>query len=368
MAKGDGTQKNMISMLYEEEREMIPQEYASLTEKKRKNVMNADMFRKNLFNAGARGTRTLYKKPKQVWTGRGGEIVSVSHSLHQKHADVLSLIYSEGFKKSTSSADGSYDIYISLYAIAKAMGYKHPRSGGEKVKAYINDLRWTDFIITAPNGEILRTTILDDCLYSEEMDSYVIRIKGRNAKILSHSTGIEMEKLLNRKIVNIPDKLSKLKAMIRFIISNKAQKLHGYTLDHFFVKFGVGQTGAIESRNNQKSLFRKQLNENKPLLDQFNLRWEKTEDKIYYDSQLEDINFILPLKKDKIVFEMEKIDNPYGQYIGKKIKIEDVIYEILEINNSSKDGGVDVKLENTHSKERGISKNASIENMKALLI
>lgn len=235
-------------MLYSSERKMVPQEYASLSEKKSKGYMNADMFRKNLFNAASRGSRILYKRPKRIWTGKDGNNVSVSHSLHQKHADVLSLIYSERFKSTKPNEDGSYSIYISLYAIAKAMGYRHPKSGADKVKKFINELRWTDLVIESNDGAILRTTILDDAVYSHEHDTFLIAIKGRNAKILAHATGIKFGKTLNREIVSIPDNLSKLKAMIRFVISSKPTK-HGYTIDLFFEKFGIGQSGSEESHH-----------------------------------------------------------------------------------------------------------------------
>lgn len=360
-------QLDMFEEMYSSDRDLLPQEYAALREKQSKGYMDATFFRKNIFNASSRGKRTEYVKPKLVWTRQDGkgELVYVSHSLHQKHADVLSLIYSEGFRQSKPSSSGNYLIFISLYGIAKMMGYSSPASGADKVKKFINDLRWTDFIIKGKDGTTLRTTILDDAWYSDKHESYAIEIKGRNAKILAHTTGIKFEKRINREIVSIPDSLSKLKAMIRFIISNTPTK-HGYSLELFFEKFGVGQSGKETSRKNQKSLFKRNLAENKDWLDRFNIRWDGEQEKIYYEEVVEGIDFLLPMSRKDVLILIDKQNSPYKEHVGKTLKINDVLFELMDVIQEEGLSFV-LTLKTIYSGEIGRVRIASLNRIEELL-
>jgi len=280
--------ENLFDELLDYNREVQKEEYANI-QVKQKGYMNANFFRKDMFRAVARGKRIQYKKPKVVWEKSDKEKLAISHSLHQKHADVLSLIHTDYVSISKPKPDGSYVIYTTLYRIAKAMGYKYPEKAIDYVRQYILDLRWTDFVVYDKYGGEYRTTILDDAYYSETRDIFVISIKGKNAKILAHTTAIKIEKELNKRIVGIPDNLVKIKAMVRYMLSHKSSS-SGYTLNFFFDKLDIGKSDkSIQVAKNKKSIFRRQLKENEELLKSFNIHYDRENDKVFYTEQLKEI-------------------------------------------------------------------------------
>jgi hypothetical protein len=356
-------QTTIYDVIFDEDRDLHKEEYANLRAKQKDGHMNADFFRRNMFNATARGGMVQYKRPKVVWESPR-KSVAISHSLHQRHADVLSLMHTDCLGVSKPNKDGSYEIYLSLYRIAKLMGYKNPASSADKVKQFIADMRWTDFIVTDEDGEY-GDTILGKYRFSETKDVFVVKINALSAKILAHTTGIKLEKELAHKIVAIPNKLSKLKAMVRYIIASE-KTTHGYKLETIFEKFGIGQSGSDSTRLNQKSDFRKQLRENKDLLDIFNLKYEAEKQKIYYTEQLKEVTFELPIKTKRIHDKITEVFvlNPYADMINKKIKIQDIIYEIIEVIDTSNDDKVDVKLLNIYDNKLGIAKAQSITNIR----
>lgn len=121
-------QLTIYDIYFDEERKLLKPEKANISKKVREGYINADWFRKTLFNATSTGACIKYKKPKSIFNQNGIEIL-VSHSLNQKHADVLSILYTDNlrFKKMKLKDDGSFYIYTSLYHIAKKMGYKTPK-------------------------------------------------------------------------------------------------------------------------------------------------------------------------------------------------------------------------------------------------
>jgi len=356
-------QTTIFDVLYSDERTLIKEEYANLRKKQSDGYMNANFFRRNMFNATARGERIQYKRPKIVWETKTDK-VSISHSLHQKHADVLSLIHTDCIMVSKPDSTGGYNIYLSLYAIAKSMGYKYPSKSTNKVKQFINDLRWTDFIEHKKDGKY-HTTILGDALFSEEQDVFIISIKGKCAKILAHTTGIKISKELTHKIVAIPDNLVKLKSMVRFIISNKPT-LNGYSMSFLFDKFDIGNSGNLQVQRNSKSVFRKQLKNNENLLNSFNINFNVDEDKIYYFEQLKQIKFELAVNQNpqKIIDKIEAADIEEIEYpqIGKKLLIVDIVYEVIDII-SNDDGTYDFKLKNLEENIIGTSRNGDLDNL-----
>jgi hypothetical protein len=361
-------QTTIYDVLFEEERALLKEEYANLRKKQSEGYMNANFFRRNMFNATARGERIQYKRPKIVWEKTKTNKVAISHSLHQKHADVLSLIHTDHIMVSKPDSNGGYSIYLSLYAIAKAMGYKYPSKSTDKVKQFITDLRWTDFIIYTKDGEY-RTTILDDAFYSEQQDVYIVSIKGKSAKILAHTTGIRISKELTHKIVSIPDNLVKLKAMVRYIISNKPTT-NGYTMDFIFDKFDIGKTGNLQVQRNSKSEFRKQLKDKGDLLKTFNLKFFGDEDKIYYLEQLKQVEFELAVnqKPQKIIDKIEasKIEEIEYPQIGKKILIDDIVFEVVDILLND-NGTFDFKLKDIAKNAIGTAKNNTLESLNRLI-
>ena len=149
--------------------------------------------------------------------------------------------------------------------------------------------------------------------------------------------------------------------MVRYIIASE-KTTHGYKLETIFEKFGIGQSGSDSTRLNQKSDFRKQLKENKDLLDIFNLEYDGDKQKIYYTEQLKEVTFELPVKTKKIHDKITEVFilDPYADMINKKIKITDTVYEIIEVIATPDDDKVDVKLLNIHTNKNGIAKAQSI--------
>jgi hypothetical protein len=371
--KKSNLQTTIYDVLFDEDRELLKEEYANLRKKQSKGYMNANFFRRNIFNASARGKRIQYKRPKIVWEKSSLNKVAISHSLHQKHADVLSLIHTDYISISKPDKNGGYNIYLSLYRIAQKMGYKYPTKAIENVKQFINDLRWTDFIIYNKDGEY-RTTILDDAFFSEHQDVFIVSVKGKSAKILAHTTGIKISKELTYKIVSIPDSLVNIKALIRYIISNKPT-VNGYTMDFIFDKFDINKIENIQVRRNQKSKFRKSLRDNKELLASFNLEFIEEEDKIYYTKQLEEIKFELAVsQKPKKIYEKIENDNnkeildnkeEYPQ-IGKKFIMDSIVWEVLDIV-PIENGNYDFKLKNTTNGAIGMARNIPLNNLDKLI-
>ncbi|SFV56141.1 hypothetical protein MNB_SV-14-1801 [hydrothermal vent metagenome] len=300
-------------VVLDKKREVFKNEWKNIAKKANKGYMNADWFRRNMFNATARNKRKEYKKYKTIWKNEDKEI-QISHPLNQKHADVLSILFTDNKGTTKPDKDGSFYIYTSLYAIAKKMGYRYPERASHKIVKFINDMRWTDFVVRNKEGWY-RFTILGEAYYSEGKKVFQVHIDGKSAKILAINTGLQIESSLNEKIVKIPDKLSKLKAMVRYIIANKATR-HGYTLEHIFEKYGMDSS--IKSLTNRKnrSNFKKQLKENSDLLDKFNITYDEQKEKIYY-KQIEEIVFEKPIKLESIKETMEKEQGL--DFIGKSI-------------------------------------------------
>jgi len=124
-------------MVYSD-RDIEPTEYNNLKDKS--NFIQASFIRNNMFLPMSRGKFEEYKKPRLIYNNHKlSKSISVSHPLHQRHADVLFLIHAYA-KASTPMRDGSYTLAISLYEIAKIMGYSDPKSGVMKVKKFIDDI------------------------------------------------------------------------------------------------------------------------------------------------------------------------------------------------------------------------------------
>ncbi|HHD80040.1 MAG TPA: hypothetical protein ENK99_00280 [Campylobacterales bacterium] len=300
-------------IVFDKKREVLKNEWKNIAKKANNGYMNAEWFRRNMFNATARNKRKEYKHYKTIWKNEDKEI-QISHPLNQKHADVLSILFTDNIGTTKPDKDGSFYIYTSLYSIAKKMGYKYPERASHKIVKFINDMRWTDFVVINKDGWY-RFTILGEAYYSESKKTFQVHIDGKSAKILAINTGLQIESSLNQKIVKIPDKLSKLKAMVRYIIANRATK-YGYTLEHIFEKYGMDNS--IKSMTNRKnrSNFKKQLKENMDLLAEFNITYDEQKDKIYY-IQIKQIIFEKPIKLESIKDNIEKEQGL--DFIGKLI-------------------------------------------------
>ena len=329
-------QLTIYDTYFDEERKLLKTEKANISKKVKEGYINADWFRKTLFNATSTGACIKYKKPKSIFNQNGIEIL-VSHSLNQKHADALSILFTDNlrFKKMKLKDDGSFYIYTSLYHIAKKMGYKTPRGAVHRVKILLNDMRDTDFIIKKeiPNQrgkyDVIETKILGDSKYSNLDESYRVIIGGKSAKVLAMSVAVRIDKSLNEKIVSIPDNRSKIKALIRYVLSNQSSN-YGYTLEHIFERYNIGQKPTknvsyeLKKKNDamnrkDKSVFRNQLREHQKLLEELNIRFDEDEQKIYY-KQHKLVGFDMGISPMKILKQNEALNT--DKYIGKWMELE----------------------------------------------
>jgi hypothetical protein len=348
----EGQLEIVYEVVLDKKREVLKNEWKNIAKKANNGYMNVDWFRRNMFNATAKNQRKEYKQYKTIWKNKDKEI-QISHPLNQKHADVLSILFTDNIGTTKPNKDGSFYIYTSLYGIAKKMGYKYPAKSTEKVVKFINDMRWTDFVVKSKEGWY-RFTILGEAYYSESKEVFQVHIDGKSAKILAINTGLQIESSLNEKIVQIPDKLSKLKAMVRYIIANKATK-YGYTLEHIFEKYGMDNNIKTPINRKNRSNFKKQLKENGELLAKFNIIYDEQKSKIYY-KQIEKIAFEKPIKIESIKEEMEKeigldfigrwIEYDGGNQYAKIISVEVVKDAIFVIHIHDKRNQAKLKIMN----------------------
>ena len=109
------------NIVFDKNRELTPKEYKNLTQKVNGGYIPVNYLRKNLFNATVRESRELIKL-KTIYDD-GSVKMQVNRSLHQKHRDLLSILFSDNNGVSKPDKDGSYYIKTNLYKLAKAMGY-----------------------------------------------------------------------------------------------------------------------------------------------------------------------------------------------------------------------------------------------------
>jgi len=353
-------QLTIYDIYFDKKRETFNNEKANLSKKMGGGYMDANWFRRNMFNATSRGKHNRYKKFKTIFenTSTGFKIM-VSHSLHQKHADVISILFTDyaGIEK---QKDGSLRIFTSLYHIAKKMGYKYPERASENIKSYIDEIRLTDFKIVNPAMGVSNFTILGDSDWSNIDGSYYVDLGVKSARVLAMSTGLSIAKPLNEKIVLISDKTPKLKALIRYVIASKPPIRGYYTLEHIFDKYGIGKGENDATNRKDKSNFRKELKDHTETLGTFNITYDAEKQRIYYEGH-EQITFESGIKPKQIVEKL--IENDLNRYIDSYIQLPDNdLVRIVSISEVDKDY---VRLEIYNHK---ISKSATIKKISKKLL
>jgi len=346
-----------LDLFFDPQRELCKIEKANLSKKVTEGYLNSHWFRGNLFRAVSRGPTTKYKKRKTIYEDKKNHLlIQVSHSLHQKHADLLSILFSDNQKKSLSfKGDGSFYILTSLYHMAKKLGYQNPNKAGTHVKKLINDLRDTDFVISMPDPlnpkkrKIITTKMLGKSYYSEADDQYCIEVDVDSGRILILGVGVKFDTLLTDMIVSLPDNASRIKALLRYLASH-AEKKNGYTLDYIYKRYGIGQKPIDEelsaeevSKNDaanrkDKSQFRKQLRMYESLMRAFNVYYDEKEAKIYY-KQSKQVSFemgVAPSKVEETLLSNINKDVAQDEYIGRYVDLSEYsdsskLVEILEI-------------------------------------
>ena len=312
------------SIIFEKNRELTSKEYKNLSKKVNGGYIPVDYLRKNIFNATVRDSKEL-KRKKVIYNDNQIKI-TINRSLHQKHRDLLSLLFTDNKGVSKPNKDGSYTIYTNIYDLAKKMNYKTPKNSTNNIYRMLNDLAVTRLDIEDEFG-IFRHNLIAEDYYDKDSGKYMVSIPSMTAKYHIFNWGIQIQKEINREIVAIPDKLSKLKALVSLILSNKALK-NGISFASVCDKLDI-----LDSSN--KSRLKKQIRENPEMLDKFNIKYDK-EGMIFFYEEIKEINFEKALNPENIEAEIKlKELNGYEVLIGEKVKfitqVEDVVLTIQTI-------------------------------------
>lgn len=283
-----------ILMLFDGERDLTKYEYANLSEKINSGTIPVEYLRKNLFNSTMTKSFEYQTGRKKLLYEDDKVKVSVNRSLNLKHRDVLSILFTDnkGIKEKPNSK-GEYIIKTNLYHIAKEMDYKNPGKSTTLIKNFLYDLRNTEltFYDKINKIEYGGHRIIGEYKWEEETNDYTICIPATTAKkhILGYS--VEIPKVINQKILKIPNSLSKLKSLISYIISNKALK-NGISFDNLCDKLEIETPSS-------KSKFKKLILDNLNLLKDFNISF--SENQIIKYTQLEDIVFHSPVQHEMLL-------------------------------------------------------------------
>jgi hypothetical protein len=290
----------------------------NLSKKVNGGYIPVNYLRKNLFNATVRDSKELRRK-KIIYNDKQIKI-TVNRSLHQKHRDLLSLLFTDNKGVSKPSKDGSYIIYTNIYDLAKKMNYKTPKNSTNNIYRMLNDLAITRLEIEDEFG-IFRHNLIAEDYYDKDTGRYMIRIPSITAKYHIFNWGIQIPREVNREIILIPDKLSKLKALVSFILSNKALK-NGVSFNSVCDKLDI-----LDSPN--KSRFKKQIRENQELLNKFKIKYDE-ERKIFYYENIKEIDFEKALDSKDIDEEIRlKEIGGYEILIGEKVRFSTPMEMIL---------------------------------------
>jgi len=322
-----------LSIIYDEEREITSIEKYNLQQKQK--TIPVEYLRKNLFNATTRESHEL-KRLKIIYDD-GKTKIKVNRSLHLKHRDLLSILFTDNKGVSKPLQDGSYLIYTNLYDLAKKMGYKNPKACISNIQKYLNDLRYTDFIIEEKNikrGHML----LGDFILDKETNKYAVKIPPATAKYYILNYTVQIPKEINRKIIAIPNKYAKTKALVSYLLSNKQLK-NGIAFNTLCEKFDINDPSS-------KSNFKKELELRNDILKQFNIEFDK-EKKIIKYIQLGDIKFLHGLKEDTIINQIQK-EQEHHIFENNKVVLNDKIYTIKNIEK--KDNYYILKIKDKNEK------------------
>jgi hypothetical protein len=314
---------NKFEVVLDDNRLLTSNEFLNLADKVNKGALPAEYFRKNLFNATTRISQEL-KRNKVIYDD-GKLKIKVNRSLHQKHRDLLSIIFTDNKGVSKLRQDGSYLIYHNLYDMAKKMGYAKPNDVIHLIKSWLDDLRHTDMIIENESFEYGHM-LLGDFVLDHKTNKYAIVMPAKTAKFHIMHYAVEIPKELNQKIVAIPNNLAKTKALVSYMLSNTALK-NGISFENICDKLDIN----VSTR---KSEFLREIKTNSDLLQEFNITFDTASQIIKY-KQIEAIRFHPSLKIDKIIECIDKTPKEEVQkssFESLSLFDEDELKEILDIN------------------------------------
>jgi hypothetical protein len=351
--------------IFTDTRELTKQEKANIN--KKKNYINADWFRFNLFSPKSRGSHKKYPKYQPIFRSeKTGVTVSVSHELNQKHADLLHVLFSN-CRKLVSKKNGTYyTIHTTLYELAKLLQYKNPKGSVHRIKKLLDQIRTTDIQIDDPEQGRINFTILGDSKYSNIDDSYTVDVGDNSIKVFAMSTAMKPSLELNQEIIALGDNNAKLKAVVRFLISNKPSK-KGFHINTILEKFSIGYGGTKATNEYNKSIFLKKLKEKKEWLAELGIVYNEFEQKIYNLGS--DVKFELGINPKVIAAEIIESENSESGtlYIGKYIKLNDnQIVQIKEIEKLD-DTYFKVNFYNHKLKRNGTIKQITKEDIEKII-
>ena len=355
--------KKATSMIFNTNRIITKNEYINLDTKK--NAIPVDYLRYNLFNATTRTSREL-KRLKTIFDDGTCKIL-VNRSLHQRHRDLLSVIFTES-KRIITNEDGSVEIRTSLYRIAKSMVYKYPCSSLDLVKGFLSDLRATEFTFKTNDPSVKYKEkgghrLIGEYDHDTETQDYIIYIPAKTNQYKILNFAVEIPRKLNRRIISIPNSKSKIKALVSLTLSNKALR-NGISLDNICV--------TLDIKNEAKSRFKKDLRskENILLLKEFNISYCE-DNKIIKYSQIDDIKFHRGMSIDEIskIISKEKLDSIMNKEFdknnedGNDINLETSILDGIDLVEELRENfvGFSIKHECSKTKENIVSKILDIE-------
>lgn len=277
-------------------------EYANLSEKSKKGAIPVEYFRKNLFYP----TVTTDRKDETIGTADFRKVIfsgsdmkiSVNKYLHQRHKDILTILFTDNLGVSNPLADGTYYIYTNLTHIAKELGYSTPNGAIKSVKKFLGDLRDTDIIITTKtsSGKTIERghKLLGGYTLDTENNYYKIEIPAKTAKYHILEYAVEIPLSINKKILSIPYNLPRLKAVINFLLSNT------------ILKNGIGLKAVMEALNidspKTRVTFKKEIETNIDILAGFEIVYCLDTKKFFLKTAMK---FIRKISQDEIIKSYE---------------------------------------------------------------
>lgn len=307
---------------FTESRKMAPAEYSNLAEKINTGAVPAEYFRANLFLASTRSYQkhffwqTIYKDEEKE--------ISVQKFLNQLHRDVISILFTEDYERTSPRDDGSYLIKTNLTDIAKKMGYKHPKSSTHLVEKLLMDMQETLIRLSFnKDKEEIKCQMLGFSYWDKSSQKYIIEIPALTAQFQAFTIGVCLPKEINRELVKLPNHYSRIKAMIGLILSSKALK-NGISFRQMCVRLDIRTPSS-------RSKFKAQIKENLDLLKKFDISFDSEREIIYYQ-QLDSISFLHPVKIASIKHALSDSSN-LDKCIGKKVTSKDdgTVFTIKDI-------------------------------------
>ncbi len=258
-------------------------------------MVNFQRIEKNLFIATTRESKELTKN-KIIYDDNQTKI-QVNRSLHQRHRDLLSIIFSYlDLESSFTIKEEKFYIYTSLYNLAKKMNYA-PKQAVKNIKKFLDDFQDTLIISSKKNGnnKIDSVPFIYKHYYDENLNKYVIIIPKEIKEIFEVFYPEAIPKEINQKIIELPNKYAKTKALVSYILSNK-------TLKNSISFEKICDILDIKAKVRQ-SEFKREIKLNKQILEEFNIVFDEETKIIKYEkiSIDEEFNEEFFIKLDKFI-------------------------------------------------------------------